>query len=231
MIFTVDTAGATAFELTILARTFDQLAAGANGYPDNSSAAPAIPVAPAAPAAGNDAPTVIPQAPASATGSDAPSLAPAVPSGTPADSASGAPAVPNVGPLDKAGRPWDPRINTANKGTIGDGTWRKKPGVAPELVAAVHAEQDAAKQSGAATGSSTGAPPLPSDAPAVPTAPALTGDMVLARCTEIQMADMSKGTALFQAIVGAGIIGGPAALPGTTDVALLQACLDAVNKV
>lgn len=246
MQFTVDTRNATAFELTALAEFTAKLAGVApvqtggvtvfrgtevnpqnlpkNDSPDNNS--------------GNDAPTVIPEAPASATGSESPPPVPAAPSGTPATGASVVPAVPNDTKLDSAGFPWDARINTANKGTIGDGTWRKKPGVDPVLVESVRAELSAGKAAvidapavpnvPAVTGVSTDAPNLPADAPVVPT---LSAADVLARCTQIQMTDMSKGAQLFQAIVGAGVAGGPMALSGVTDPAVLAACLAAVNAV
>lgn len=244
MQFTVDTSNATAFELTSLAELLQKLAGSGplvhqgtiegprhsvqtfdnlpkNDSPDNNS--------------GNDAPTVIPQAPASATGSENPPPVPVAPSDTPATGASVVPAVPSDTKLDSAGFPWDARINTANKGTIGDGTWRKKPGVDPALVESVRAELQAAGAGApaipnvpAATGATTDAPNLPADAPVAPT---LSAADVLARCTQIQMTDMSKGAQLFQAIVGAGVAGGPMALSGVTDPAVLAACLVAVNAV
>jgi hypothetical protein len=256
MQLTIDTTGATQFELTALAELLQKLAGTGplvyqgtvrgesqsvdtgtlqnlpkqNSHPDDSL--------------GNDAPTVIPSAPASATGSESPPNVPAAPSATPADSASAVPAAPSAVKLDSAGFPWDARINTANKGTVGDGTWRKKPGVDPALIESVRAELSA----GAAprtdapavpaapaidpNAAATGVIPVaPAPETAAPVAPTLTAQDVLARCTEIQMADMAKGAALFQAIVGAGVAGGPMALPSVTDPAILAACLKAVTAV
>lgn len=42
--------------------------------------------------------------------------------------------------LDKTGLPWDGRIHAESKAKIADGTWRKKRGVDPALVATVEAE-------------------------------------------------------------------------------------------
>jgi hypothetical protein len=261
---TVDTRDATAFELNTLAEMLQKLAAtrgygkaAGNGSPDSSSAVvvPAAPLAQAETAAaelGNDAPTDIPPAPVSAPVSESPSPVPAAPSVIPAAPA----AVPTAAtPLDKAGFPWDARIHTANKAVIGDGTWRKKPGVDPALYASVQAEWTAGKSAGSATGqasstetptsghvpaapatdpnaAATGAiPAAPAQTPAAPVAPTLTAQDVLARCTEIQMSDMNKGSALFQAIVASGVAGGPMALPAVTDPAVLAACLAAVNLV
>lgn len=42
--------------------------------------------------------------------------------------------------LDKHGLPWDGRIHAESKAKIADGTWRKKRGVDPALVATVEAE-------------------------------------------------------------------------------------------
>lgn len=244
MQFTVDTRTATQFELSALGEFIAKLQAHApervvvfentsvNDSPDDSSQLGNAP-----------APTDIPPAPASAPESVNPPPVPAVPSVTPATGASEVPAVPSDTKLDSAGFPWDARINTANKGTIGDGTWRKKPGVDPALVDQVRAELKA----GAAP--RTDAPSIPSapDAgnavntgatsaaqspvPDVPAVPTLSAQDVLSRCTDIQMSDMSKGAALFQAIVGAGVAGGPMALTTVTDPSTLAACLAAVNAV
>lgn len=249
MQFTVDTRTATQFELSALAelvqklqtqaplvyqgtiegprhsvQTFDNLPK--NDSPDDSSQLGNAP-----------APTAIPPAPASATGSANPPAAPAVPPAIPATGASAVPAVPSDTKLDSAGFPWDARIHTANKAVIGDGTWRKKPGVDMALYASVQAEWTASQAGGvpaipagnvAATGVTSDVQTQP---PAVPVVPTLSAQDVLARCTEIQMSDMSKGAALFQAIVGAGVPGGPMALATVTDPACLAACLAAVNAV
>lgn len=42
--------------------------------------------------------------------------------------------------VDAAGLPWDERIHASSKALIADGTWRKKRGVADDLVAQVEAE-------------------------------------------------------------------------------------------
>jgi hypothetical protein len=138
--------------------------------------------------------------------------------------------------LDSAGCPWSPLIHTSNKATIGDGTWRKKPGVDPAYFESVRNElmgkpsADTATEPAISTPSPTSAPA--SAVPDVPEAPALlTGNDVMARAMEIQMADGTKSAALFQAIQGAGISAGPMGLPGTTDQVLLAAALAAVNAV
>ena len=234
MQLTVDTVTDTAFQLTAAANFLNALAGNAPAKPEAAEL-------------GNAAATAIPLAPANASASENQSPVPAAPSGTPADSASAALAVANAGSLDKAGFPWDARIHTANKATIGDGTWRKKPGVDADLVVQVRAEwtnlaaQAKAEAPNVASAEVPAAPGTPAatgeipDVPAapstVPVAPTLTAQDVLARCTEIQMADASKGSALFQAIVSAGVAGGPMALPAVTDPALLEAALAAVNAV
>lgn len=153
----------------------------------------------------------------------------------PAAPASTVPEAPAVGQsdLDSAGCPWDARIHTSNKATIGDGTWRKKPGVDPALFESVKAEL-----MGNAPAVASTTPPAVPAAPAIeqaspaPDAPALlTGNDVMARAMEIQMADGTKSAALFQAIQGAGIPAGPMGLPGCTDQQVLKAALDAVNAV
>jgi len=254
MQFTADTRNATAFELTALAEFVAKLASvapqAAAGWKVQQAPSGAL----VAEGPGNmpesfaelvssNAPTAIPPVPANATGSESQSPVPAVPSDTPATGASAAPAVPNDQKLDSAGFPWDARINTANKGTIGDGTWRKKPGVDAALVESVRAELKAGAApitdapaipaapdlgNAAATGGIPAVPAQQTDAPAVPT---LTAQDVLARCTEIQMSDASKGAALFQAIVSAGVAAGPMGLIAVTDAAVLTACLTAVNAV
>lgn len=250
MKLTIDTAGATAFELTTMAELLQKLAGTGplvhqgtiegprhsvqtfDNLPKNSHSDDSL---------GNvlAVDTAIPAAPASATASESQPSVPAAPSVTPAASASAVPAAPSDQKLDSAGFPWDARINTGNKGTVGDGSWRKKPGVAPELVEQVRAEllagaaprTDAPAVPAVPNAAATGVIPA---APAADTAPVvhtLTSQDVLARCTEIQMSDMSKGSALFQAIVAAGVAGGPMALPSVTDPAVLAACLAAVNAV
>lgn len=196
--------------------------------------APALPAggAPALPTAAGPAPEV-PPAPggmsgAAAPASTAPTDVPAVPTSGPAAGASTNAAAVSDKKLDKAGTPWDARIHTSNQAVIGDGTWRKKPGVDPALYAQVMAELTAASASAAQAITTTPStvPPVPETAPAL-----LTGNDVLKRAMEIQMADAAKSAPLFQAIQGAGIVGGPMGLPGTTDPALLQAALDAINAV
>lgn len=195
---------------------------------------------------GKPASTATPPAPVSANASESQSPAPAGQSDTPADSVSAASAVANAGPLDSAGFPWDARIHTANKGTIGDGTYRKKPGVSPDLILQVRAEWTnltaeakaeapnvasvevpAVPETPAATGAIPDVPAVPD----VPAAPTLTAQDVLARCSEIQMADASKGAALYQAVVSSGVAAGPMGLMAITDQAVLGAALAAVNAV
>lgn len=198
-----------------------QPASGAPDLPPAAGPAPEVPPVP-----GSTQPAVA-AAPESTVQTDVP----AVPTSVPAVPASTSAADPAVGQveLDSAGCPWDARIHTSNKATIGDGTWRKKPGVDPALFESVKAEL---------MGNVPAAPPPVPAAPATeqaspaPEAPALlTGDAVMARAVEIQMADGSKSLALFQAIQGAGIPAGPMGLPGCTDQAVLAAALAAVNAV
>lgn len=63
--------------------------------------------------------------------------------------------------LDKHGLPWDNRIHAESKAKIADGTWRKKRGVDPALVAQVEAELRQVM----------GAPSSPLVASTVPSAP------------------------------------------------------------
>lgn len=196
--------------------------------------------------AGKPASTATPPAPVNASASESQPPVPAAPSATPATSASAAEAVANAGSLDKAGFPWDSRIHTASKSVIGDGTWRKSPGVDKDLVIqvraewtnlvaqaaaespnAVNAEVPAVPQTPAATGAIPDVPAVPD----VPVAPTLTAQDVLARCSEIQMADASKGAALYQAVVSSGVAAGPMGLMAITDQAVLSAALAAVNAV
>lgn len=231
----------------------------ASGAPDLPPAAGPAPEVPPAP--GNTPPAV-----AAAPESTSLTAAPAAPTEVPAVPVSTVPAVPVDTPadLDSAGCPWDARIHTSNKATIGDGTWRKKPGVDPALFESVKAELMGKPTASTATETATSTP-IPTSAPAsavpeVPSAPAateaaststssetgagtapalpassapalLTGNDVMARAMEIQMADGTKSAALFQAIQGAGIPAGPMGLPGCTDQAVLAAALAAVNAV
>lgn len=202
---------------------------GASGAPELPLAAGPAPEVPPVP--GNTPPAV-----AAAPESTVPTDVPAVPTSVPAAPASTPEAAPAAGQveLDSAGCPWDARIHTSNKATIGDGTWRKKPGVDPAYFESVRNELMAGSpQAITITGSTPGAdtvsdlvPPVPETAPGL-----LTGNDVMARAMEIQMADGTKSAALFQAIQGAGIPAGPMGLPGCTDQAVLAAALAAVNAV
>lgn len=202
----------------------------ASGAPDLPPAAGPAPEVPPVP--GNTPPAV-----AAAPESTSPTGVPAAPTEVPAVPVSTVPEVPAVGrvDLDSAGCPWDARIHTSNKATIGDGTWRKKPGVDPALFESVKAELMAGSPQAITITDSTPSADTVSDL--VPSAPApdapalLTGNDVMARAMEIQMADGTKSAALFQAIQGAGIPAGPMGLPGCTDQAVLKAALDAVNAV
>lgn len=206
-------------------------AAGAPALPVDAGLVPAIPPAPGVTTA------------AAAPESTNPPAVPAAPTSVPAVPASPSAAAPAAGQveLDSAGCPWSPLIHTSNKATIGDGTWRKKPGVNPEYYESVRAELmsgNAPAADGATAQATTTANPTVSagtaTAPAIPEVPApvlLTGNDVMARAMEVQMSDANKGAPLFQAITGAGIVGGPMGLPATTDQGLLKAALDAINAV
>lgn len=273
MQFTADTRNATAFELNALAEFIAKLASvapGQEGRPvaqstavlqavmpelpelpvGNEPPAPAAGAAEATPTAGPAAPAVppapgaIPPAPAAAPESTTPTAVPAAPTPAPVTTASPVAAAPSATELDSAGFPWDARIHAATQTTIGDGTWRKKPGVAPELVAQVQAEflGNAPVASATAQAGSTGtqtsepAPIVPPCAPApeAPPAPAavlLTGQDVMQRCTEIQMANPSAGAQLFQALVNCGVQGGPMGIFQVTDQGVLAKALEAVNAV
>ncbi|QOR55764.1 MAG: RecT protein [Phage 65_10] len=74
--------------------------------------------------------------------------------------------------VDSKGLPWDHRIHSSKKSTIADGSWRKKTGVAPELVVQVEGELRGAMAAVAATPAAS-AVPLPPVA-AVPLPPAAT---------------------------------------------------------
>jgi len=204
-------------------------ASGAPDLPPVAGPAPEVPPVP-----GSTPPAV-----AAAPESTVPTDVPAVPTSVPAVPASTSAADPVAGQadLDSAGCPWSPLIHTSNKATIGDGTWRKKPGVDPAYFESVRNELMGKQTASTATETATSTP-SPTSAPAIeqaspaPDAPApLTGNDVMARAMEIQMADGTKSAALFQAIQGAGIPAGPMGLPGCTDQAVLAAALAAVNAV
>lgn len=203
----------------------------AGGAPDLPPAAGPAPEVPPVPGVTPPVPAAAPESTNLTGVPAAPTEVPAVPVSTSAAEASGT-------QLDKAGCPWDARIHTSNKAVIGDGTWRKKPGVDPALFESVKAELMGKPSADTATVPDTSTP-NPTSAPAsavpeVPSAPApalLTGNDVMARAMEIQMADGTKSAALFQAIQGAGIPAGPMGLPGCTDQAVLAAALAAVNDV
>lgn len=180
----------------------------------------------------------IPPAPVAAPESSSPTAAPAAPTEVPAAPALPAEAEVSGPKLDKVGCPWDARIHTSNMAVIGDGTWRKKPGVDPVYFEQVKAELMGAipptvPQAPAIEPAVPEAPGAPVAVPPAPTGevPSLTGQDVLSRCTEIQMAHPEKGAPLFQAIVSAGIVGGPMGLLAVTDVEQLQKALEAVNAV
>lgn len=196
-------------------------ASGAPELPVTAGPVPGVPPAPGSMSAA--------AAPVSTTPTDVP----AVPTSALAAGASTNGAAASDKKLDKAGTPWDARIHTSNQAVIGDGTWRKKPGVDPTLYAQVMAELTAAPASAAQAGTTTPATVLPvPETATLPEAPALlTGNDVMARAMEVQMADGTKSAALFQAIQGAGIASGPMGLPGCTDQAVLAAALAAVNAV
>ncbi|MEG1038694.1 MAG: hypothetical protein RSE94_02120 [Pseudomonas sp.] len=216
-------------------------ASGAPELPTGAGPVPEIPPAP-----GSTPPAV-----AAAPESTNPTDVPAAPTSVPAVPASTSAAAPVGGQveLDSAGCPWSPLIHTSNKATIGDGTWRKKPGVDPAYFESVKAELmgnapaapsvTVAATSDVPTAPGSDSAPVPpsvpvAETPAAPATPApalLTGNDVMARAMEIQMADGTKSAALFQAIQGAGIPAGPMGLPGCTDQGVLAAALAAVNAV
>ena len=51
-----------------------------------------------------------------------------------------APTATNLAPVDSANFPWDARIHSESKAKIANGTWKKKRGVDPALVATVEQE-------------------------------------------------------------------------------------------
>lgn len=135
--------------------TDDQLVAA--GYAAWEEVPVAAPLAPSAP---------VPPAPP----------APPAPATVPSASNSSASTSTASGAVDSVGLPWDERIHASTKTTVADGTWRKKKGVAPELIAAVEAEllgKPAAATSGPMAPS---APTAPASVPVPPvvSAPAAT---------------------------------------------------------
>lgn len=81
---------------------------------------------------------------------------------------------PNGAAVDSAGLPWDARIHSEKKTTIANGTWKKKRGVEPTLIATVEAELRALM--GVSTPAAAAAPPPPPAAAAAPPPPpAATG--------------------------------------------------------
>lgn len=198
----------------VLTPALGNAASGAQDLPATAGPVPGVPPAPGA--------TSAVAAPVSSTPTDVP----AVPTSAPAAGASTNAVGASDKKLDKAGTPWDARIHTSNQAVIGDGTWRKKPGVDPTFYAQVLAELSTAPAGGLVAAVPKVPPALVAATPTV-----LTGADVMARAVEVQMADPTKSAPLFQAIQAAGIVGGPMGLPGTTDVALLQAALDAINAV
>jgi hypothetical protein len=87
----------------------------------------------------------------------APVPMPALNTAPAADADDSGPANSNAPALDKDGLPWDERIHAGTKNTNADGSWKKKRGATPELIAQVEAELRAGQ----------GAQPMP----AVPPAP------------------------------------------------------------
>lgn len=104
--------------------------------------------------------SIPPTAPASTVAQSAP--APTAPTTTtPGPVSLAAGAAPAGVELDKHGLPWDNRIHAESKAKIADGSWRKKRGVDPALVAQVEAELRQVM----------GAPSSPLVASTVPSAP------------------------------------------------------------
>lgn len=101
---------------------------GATAAPFTAVAAPSL-TAPADTTATTSA--AIPTAPVPPAPNSAPAAAIAAPqTGSPVGGVD----------LDKTGLPWDGRIHAESKAKIADGTWRKKRGVDPALVATVETE-------------------------------------------------------------------------------------------
>lgn len=98
--------------------------------PKPAPVAPAIEVA-AEPTPLPPTPEVIPAAPSAST--------PTTPPPAPVADVPPAPTTLSGVDLDSSGLPWDGRIHAESKNKIGDGTWRKKRGVDPALVAEVEA--------------------------------------------------------------------------------------------
>lgn len=123
-------------------------------------------------------------APGAATVTSAVPNAPQAPAQAPGNAATvAAPPTGNPVTLDKHGLPWDGRIHGEKKNQNADGTWRKRKGVDPALVAQVEAElravMAAAPAAPIANGVSTtvaasapGAWPIEQPATQVPPAPA-----------------------------------------------------------
>lgn len=86
--------------------------------------------------------------------------------------------------VDNTGLPWDERIHSGTKAINADGTWKKRRGVTPPIVAKVEAELRGGQASGVVDGPAASAalvpPPPPAAAqvppppPAVPSAPVAT---------------------------------------------------------
>lgn len=132
--------------------TDDQLVAA--GYAAWEEVPVAAPLAPSAP---------VPPAPP----------APPAPATVPSASNSSASTLTASGAVDSAGLPWDERIHASTKTTVADGTWRKKKGVSPELIAAVEAEL-LGKPAAATSGPMV--PPAPTVPASVPVPPVASAD-------------------------------------------------------
>lgn len=130
--------------------------------------ASAVPAAPAVEVAA--APAPLPPAAPSAS-------EPTTPPPAPVASVPPAPATLSGVELDSAGLPWDGRIHAESKGKIADGTWRKKRGADPALVAEVEARLrelvaiPAAPTTDSMGGSLNTPNPAPAEVPPAPAAP------------------------------------------------------------
>lgn len=111
---------------------------------------------------------------------------------------------PPVPGVDSSGLPWDARIHSDSRAVNADGTWRKKRGVADELVAAVTAELKGAPAEPVA-------PPPPAPSTPVPPAPPVLAAEPAAR----GMRDISGA-------VSAGRV----TLPQITELAQRHGCPD-----
>lgn len=116
--------------------------------PDVGAEAPSdIPLPPAVPAPSGAAVDLFPTAPVVPSagipmppGAALPPVPP-VPAQPPAPPAPAAATSPAAGAdLDKDGLPWDGRIHSESKAKVADGSWRKRRGTPPELVAQVEAQ-------------------------------------------------------------------------------------------